>query len=78
MLLPALHAVQHAYGWIPTQAMEELADFLGLPPAEIMDTATFYEEYWLKPKGKYLIAVCRSLSGTQGTSWKRTVRIRFC
>jgi NADH-quinone oxidoreductase E subunit len=62
VLLPALHAVQHAHGWIPTQAMEEVADFLGLHPAEVMDTATFYEEYWLKPKGKYLIAVCRSLA----------------
>jgi NADH-quinone oxidoreductase subunit E len=27
-----------------------------------MDTATFYDEYWLKPKGKYLIGVCRSLA----------------
>jgi NADH-quinone oxidoreductase subunit E len=62
VLLPALHAIQHRYNWIPTQAMEELADFLGLAPAEVLDTATFYEEYWLKPKGKYLIQVCRSLS----------------
>ena len=43
-------------------AMEEVAEFLGLTPAEVLDTATFYEEYWLKPKGKYLIQVCRSLS----------------
>src|SRR6476469_6669211 len=62
VLLPALHAVQHTYNWIPPQAMEELAAFLELAPAEVMDTATFYEEYWLKPKGKYLIQVCRSLS----------------
>jgi NADH-quinone oxidoreductase subunit E len=62
VLLPALHAVQHEYGWIPTQALEEVAEFLGLAPAEVMDTATFYEEYWLRPKGKYLVAVCRSLS----------------
>ena len=62
VLLPALHAVQHKYNWIPTQALEEVADFLGLAPAEVMDTATFYEEYWLKPKGQYLIQVCRSLS----------------
>jgi NADH-quinone oxidoreductase subunit E len=62
VLLPALHFIQHRYGWIPTQAMEELAEFLGLAPAEVLDTATFYEEYWLKPKGKYLIAVCRSLA----------------
>jgi len=62
VLLPALHTVQHAYNWIPTQAMEEIAAFLELAPAEVLDTATFYEEYWLKPKGKYLLQVCRSLS----------------
>ncbi len=62
VLLPALHAVQHAYNWIPMQAMEEIASFLELSPAEVLDTATFYEEYWLKPKGKYLLQVCRSLS----------------
>jgi NADH-quinone oxidoreductase subunit E len=61
-LLPTLHAVQHVYNWIPTQAMEEIAAFLEIAPAEVMDTATFYEEYWLRPKGKYLIQVCRSLS----------------
>ena len=62
VLLPALHHIQHTYNWIPTQAMEEIAAFLEIAPAEVMDTATFYEEYWLKPKGKYLIQVCRSLS----------------
>src|SRR4028118_1013103 len=62
VLLPALHLLQHAYNWIPPQAMEEVAAFLDLTPAEVMDTASFYEEYWLKPKGKYLVQVCRSLS----------------
>lgn len=62
VLLPALHHVQHTYGHIPMQAMEELANFLELAPSEVLDTATFYEEYWLKPKGKYLLQVCRSLS----------------
>jgi NADH-quinone oxidoreductase E subunit len=60
--LPALHLVQHTYGWIPTQAIAEVAEFLELAPAEVLDTATFYEEYWLRPKGKYLLQVCRSLS----------------
>jgi NADH-quinone oxidoreductase subunit E len=62
VLLPALHEIQHTYGWIPVQAMEEVAEFLEMSPAEVIDTATFYEEYWLRPKGKYLIQVCRSLS----------------
>jgi len=61
-LLPALHEIQHAHGWIPFQALEELAEFLQLAPAEVLDTATFYEEFWLKPKGQYLLQVCRSLA----------------
>jgi NADH-quinone oxidoreductase subunit E len=61
-LLPVLHMIQHAYGWIPYQAMEEIAEFLGLKPADVLDTASFYEEYWLKPKGKHLVAVCRSIA----------------
>ena len=60
--LPCLHAVQHEYGWVPPQAMEEIATFLELTPAEVLDTASFYEEYWLKPKGQHLVAVCRSIA----------------
>ena len=62
VLLPALHLVQHTYNWIPMQAIAELADFLEIAPSEALDTATFYEEYWLKPKGKYLLQVCRSFA----------------
>ena len=62
VLLKALHLVQHAYNWIPMEAIQEVAEFLGVAPAEALDTATFYEEYWLKPKGKSLIQVCRSLA----------------
>ena len=62
VLLPALHLVQHTYNWIPQAAMVEIAELLEIAPAEVIDTATFYEEYWLRPKGKYLIQVCRSLA----------------
>jgi len=61
-LLPALHMIQHEYGWIPAQAMLEIAEVLGLEPADVLDTASFYEEYWLKPKGRHVVAVCRSIA----------------
>jgi NADH:ubiquinone oxidoreductase subunit E len=61
-LLPALHMIQHEYGWIPPQAMEEIAAFLSLQPADVLDTASFYEEYWFRPKGRRLISVCRSIA----------------
>lgn len=61
-LLPALHEIQHTYGWIPPQAMHEIADFLQVPPSDVIDTVTFYEEYWTNPKGEHVVAVCRSIA----------------
>ncbi len=61
-LLSTLHEVQHAHGWVPAQAMEEVADFLKLNPADVLDTASFYEEFWLEPKGEHVIAVCQSMA----------------
>lgn len=61
-LLPALHMVQHEHHWVPPQAMEEIAAYLGVAPADVLDTASFYEEYWLTPRGRHLVAVCRSIA----------------
>ncbi|HBS29780.1 MAG TPA: NADH-quinone oxidoreductase subunit NuoE [Phycisphaerales bacterium] len=61
-LLPTLHAVQAEVGWLPHQALIEIAAFLGLTPADVIDTASFYEEYWLRPKGKRVVWVCRSIA----------------
>lgn len=74
-LLPALHHVQHTYNHLPMGAISELAEMLEMSPAEALDTATFYEEYWLKPKGKYLLQVCRSLSCEICGSKRLTQRI---
>lgn len=60
--MPALHMIQHAYGHVPHQAMVEIAELLDLKPADVIDTASFYEEYWLKQKGEHVIAVCRSIA----------------
>lgn len=60
--LPVLHEIQHHHGWLPYQAIEEAAAFLNLRPSEVLDTATFYEEFWLQPKGKYLIMLCQSIA----------------
>jgi len=60
--IPLLHAIQDQHNWLPYQAIEEAADFLGLKASEVLDTATFYEMFWMRPKGKYLIWVCQSIS----------------
>jgi NADH:ubiquinone oxidoreductase subunit E len=61
-LLSTLHEVQHRWGWLPWQALEEVAAFLELTPAEVWDCASFYEEFWLQPKGNTVVAVCRSIA----------------
>ncbi len=60
--LPTLHAIQDKHGWLPLQALEEAAAFLDVPASEMMDIATFYEEYFLEPHGQYVIWVCQSIS----------------
>ena len=60
--LPVLHALQHKHGWLPLQALEEAAAFLDVPAAQMLDTASFYDDFWLEPKGKYVIWVCQSLT----------------
>jgi len=61
-LLPVCHELQHQYGWLPAQALEEAGEFLGLSASEVIDTVTFYEEFRLKPLGKHVIMICRSIS----------------
>jgi len=61
-LLPLMHEIQHEFGWIPPQAIEEAGEFLGLSAAEVYDCVTFYEEFRLKPLGKYVVQICRSIS----------------
>jgi NADH-quinone oxidoreductase subunit E len=60
--LPLLHALQHEHGYLPHQAIEEAAAFLGLDASVVLDTATFYEEFAFEPRGKYVIWICQSIS----------------
>lgn len=62
MALPILHEIQHHHGWLPFQAIEEAAAFIEVEPSTLMDTATFYEEFFLEPRGKHTVWVCQSVS----------------
>ena len=45
LLLPALHALQHAKGWITPGGLNHVCDVLQVPPAEAYGVATFYEMF---------------------------------
>ena len=57
-LIQILNDVQEHYGYIPTHAQMEIANYLNIPLAEVYGVVTFYSRFTLKPKGKYNIAVC--------------------
>ncbi|MBN2578034.1 MAG: NAD(P)H-dependent oxidoreductase subunit E [Pirellulales bacterium] len=62
-LLPALHAVQEKLGFVPPEAVEEIAALLDLQPAEVQDALSFYGFFKQdRPLGKYRMWVCRSIS----------------
>jgi len=59
-LLPILHLVQAAYGWVSTPAMDNVAAYLNLEDIEVYEVASFYSMYFLKPQGKFMLEVCRT------------------
>jgi NADH-quinone oxidoreductase subunit E len=61
-LMPILHEIQHEHRCIPYQAMIEIAKFLAITPAEVLDTVTFYEEYTTEKLGQCVIGICQSIA----------------
>src|SRR5215211_910372 len=61
--LPALHIVNDNLRYVPRQAVVEIAELLGLAPAQVQDTLTFYGYFKQdKPHGRCRLWVCRSIS----------------
>jgi NADH-quinone oxidoreductase subunit E len=61
--LPALHIVNDKLRYVPRQAVVEIAALLGLAPAQVQDTLTFYGYFKQdKPHGRCRLWVCRSIS----------------
>jgi NADH:ubiquinone oxidoreductase subunit E len=60
--LPALRLAQERHGWLPPEALREVADALDLTPAYCRAVASFYDMYHLAPVGRHLVEVCTNLS----------------
>ena len=61
-VIGGLHAIQHEYGYLPVEQMDELARKLEITPIDVYEVASFYSMFELEPVGKYTIAVCTNLS----------------
>jgi NADH-quinone oxidoreductase subunit E len=57
-LIPLLQAAQVAYGYVPEAAMLRVAETLDVPLTELYGVVTFYKQFRLTPRGKYMVRVC--------------------
>ena len=70
-VLPALQLAQEQHGgWLPEEALREVADALELTPAYCLSIASFYDMLHTEPVGRHLVEVCTNIScalrGAQG------------
>jgi NADH-quinone oxidoreductase subunit E len=61
-LIPLLHLAQEQDGWVTNDAMAHIAELVGVTPAEVLGTCSFYEMFKREPVGRYLVNVCTNIS----------------
>jgi NADH-quinone oxidoreductase subunit E len=61
-VIAALHAVQHEHGFLTQDTMDEVAAYLGLPPIQVYEVASFYSMFETSPCGRHHISVCTNIS----------------
>jgi len=62
-IMPALRAAQERHdGWLPPQALREVAEEIGVTPAYAKAIASFYDMYHLEPVGRHAVEVCTNLA----------------
>ena len=60
-VMAALAVAQDEFGWLPPEAIQEVAEILEMPPIWVQEVATFYNMYDTKPVGKFKLTVCTNL-----------------
>ena len=58
-LIPILQQVQQRFGYVPEQAMQQIAEFIDVPASTVFGVGTFYAQFKLVPTGRNVIRVCR-------------------
>jgi len=80
-LIPILQRVQGRLGYLPREAMLEIAEFLDIPDIDVYSVVTFYNQFRLTPPGRHSIRVCLGtachMKGGYITldAWKRRLAI---
>lgn len=57
-LIPILQATQNAYGYLPADAMKQIAKFVSMPESQVYGVATFFAQFYFTRRGKHQVKVC--------------------
>ncbi|MSU00391.1 complex I 24 kDa subunit family protein [Tissierella pigra] len=57
-IITILQEIQGNYRYLPEEVLEYIANKMDITPSKIYGIATFYENFSLEPKGKYVIKIC--------------------
>ena len=58
-LIPVLQEAQNAYGYLSKEVILYISAKLGIPASQIYGVVTFYSQFHLNPRGKYIVRVCQ-------------------
>lgn len=61
-LVPLCHLAQEQDGWLTPEAIAEIAELVGVSPAEVHGTASFYDMLHTEPVGTYVVSVCTNIA----------------
>jgi NADH-quinone oxidoreductase subunit E len=66
-VMAALIIAQDEHGWLATETMDFVAQYLGMAPVAVYEVASFYTMYNTQPTGKHKLTICTCLPcGLQG------------
>ena len=78
-LLPILHDLQAAFGFVPAPAIPFLAQALNLTRAEVHGVVSFYHDFRREPVGRHVLKLCRAeaCQSMDGEAFARRMLDRF-
>lgn len=60
-IMPALYVAQREYGWLPDEAIHQVADLFGMTTTEVGSVASFYTMYFREKIGRHVVDFCTDL-----------------
>jgi NADH-quinone oxidoreductase subunit E len=62
LVLPLLHCLQDAQGYVTEEDAVAIAQYIGMPAIQVVEALTWYTMFERAPQGRHVIKVCRNIA----------------